>query len=493
MNNPSIREKLENFSRLSDEECALIIRDYLLEALESDIYFDWEVVSKFMSIPYEIRDRLCSLFNSSIKRNNQRIGTCTVSEWIKKYQDQYINKERNPNTFFEYVSNSPEIKKLSKTNQIKLARIFRMYDYLFIVPVFDLEGPVFNILRFPMELASAQDGTASQNIFTKEQTIPQKKIIISSLFFHEALKRYPEFGEQIITPYHIKIQSFSQPVRPSIKNWISDYTSYYGYTNHNQMTRGDYLFKNENAKILPVRDKEKLSYILKAFDENETIKTDSDSKQVIFPEKPQPVSPDRAKIAIEPKQEIRQPEQKRSQTFPSPYYTSVPTPAYQKKEKAEPRSDIQYTSSVAKPVPSVNFQPSVPAAKPDYNRQKNSLSFTDDNYFASFSPSYRNRPVSSADRQPTTINQPLPTHNQQRETQPQKINTLPSANLNFSSPQKLPYEKEKETEQETRIIPPPVSPKPIGPQPLHISPTNRFREERKEERPLPKNVVNLKE
>lgn len=100
----------------------------------------------------------------------------------------------------------------------------------------------------------------------------------------EALEKYPEIGEQIITSQHIRLKIFPEPVRPSIKNWLSDYTFGLGYKAHDSMTRGNYLFKSENGKGLSQEDREKVSLILKSYDENVPLAIDTTAKQVLFPE-----------------------------------------------------------------------------------------------------------------------------------------------------------------------------------------------------------------
>lgn len=281
--NQTLEEKFENFSSLSNDECTFIISNYLVEAIESSVYIDWEIVSKFLTVPYLLREDLCKLFNSAIKKNQQKIGNLTVSEWIKLYTDNYAYKERTPNTFFDFVKNSEKTQELTKRNKIKLMRVLRIYDYLFIVPIFDMEGPVSSILRFPMWLEPTPEQTAIQNnqIF-KEKTIATPKIVTENISISEALKQYPEIGEQLITFDHIKIRNSSNLTRPSIKNWLSDYVANLGYKNHSSMIRGNYLFQNENTKNLSYQDRQKLSQLLKSFDEKTPLTIDITAKQIVF-------------------------------------------------------------------------------------------------------------------------------------------------------------------------------------------------------------------
>lgn len=100
----------------------------------------------------------------------------------------------------------------------------------------------------------------------------------------EALKKYPEIEEQTITQDSIKIRNHQDPVRPSIENWLSDYTARLGYTSHDSIERGNYLFQSENTRNLSYGDRQKLSQILRSFDEKTPLTVDVDAKQIIFSE-----------------------------------------------------------------------------------------------------------------------------------------------------------------------------------------------------------------
>jgi hypothetical protein len=104
-----------------------------------------------------------------------------------------------------------------------------------------------------------------------------------SLPLSEALRIYPEVGEQLVTSNKINLRNFPYPVRPSIKNWIADYTFNLGYEKHESMARSQYLFQGPNTKNLPASEKNKLAYLLKSFDENSPITVNKATKQIIFP------------------------------------------------------------------------------------------------------------------------------------------------------------------------------------------------------------------
>lgn len=135
------------------------------------------------------------------------------------------------------------------------------------------------------------DLTRAQRIFqiVKERIIDDRSYEIAAqaalidLPLSEALRIYPDVGEQLVTSSKINLRNFPYPVRPSIKNWIADYTFNLGYEKHESMARSQYLFQGPNTKNLPAPEKNKLAFLLKSFDENSPITVNKTTKQIIFP------------------------------------------------------------------------------------------------------------------------------------------------------------------------------------------------------------------
>lgn len=86
--------------------------------------------------------------------------------------------------------------------------------------------------------------------------------------FRQAVHENKEVLNQQLTAQPIKIPDFDQPARPTIKNWLSDYIKQKGTGHHDELERGDYLYKSLNAQNLPAEDRLKLAAILKAYDED---------------------------------------------------------------------------------------------------------------------------------------------------------------------------------------------------------------------------------
>lgn len=105
---------------------------------------------------------------------------------------------------------------------------------------------------------------------------------LAPMTISEALNRYPGVGEQMITSMPLDMKSFPQPVRPSISNWISDYTFNVGFNNKDTIARGNYLFHSKSTELLSDTERDRLSQILKSLDENTPVLVDETRGIVVF-------------------------------------------------------------------------------------------------------------------------------------------------------------------------------------------------------------------
>jgi len=155
---------------------------------------------------------------------------------------------------------------------------------------------------------------------------PAPMISIVKKPFRLAIQENKEILNQVLTANPIKITDFEQPVRPTIKNWLSDYIKQKGTGYHDEMERSDYLFKNQNAANLPNEERTKLAKILKAYDEDSEMPVASDTKLILIEELlkkesplPKPASPP-AQTSQPPKAETP------AQPPPAVYPPSPPQP-----------------------------------------------------------------------------------------------------------------------------------------------------------------------
>jgi hypothetical protein len=203
------------------------------------------------------------------------------------------------------------------------------------------------------------DLTKAQQIFQiiKERIIDDQsyeralQASLISLPLSEALRIHPEVGEQLITSSKISLRNFPYPVRPSIKNWLADYTFQLGYEKHESMARSQYLFQGANTKNLPDSEKQKLAYLLKSFDENSPITVNKNTKQIVFPA----ITP-----ASRPANETSP-----SKTSPTQARPVAPLPSEQKNINSMQfsyRQTLPYEKTIAPPVPTKTLPQNFPTS-----------------------------------------------------------------------------------------------------------------------------------
>lgn len=105
---------------------------------------------------------------------------------------------------------------------------------------------------------------------------------LERLSLAEGMQKYPQLGEQAITSNPITLKYFDSPVRPSIKNWISDYQDTVGTGDRSAVQRSSYLFSSTNAKRLTGAERERLGALLRSLDEKSPLPIYSDTGKISF-------------------------------------------------------------------------------------------------------------------------------------------------------------------------------------------------------------------
>jgi hypothetical protein len=103
--------------------------------------------------------------------------------------------------------------------------------------------------------------------------------------FKEALKKYPEIEQQLITTSHIMLPDFPEKVRPSLKNWLSDFAYYQNDDSNNDALINGYIFQSPNTKDLPLEERTKLKQLLLSFNNNAALTLNRKVPEIVFDEK----------------------------------------------------------------------------------------------------------------------------------------------------------------------------------------------------------------
>lgn len=298
--------RIVNFSSLSDEEAADVVKNHLLLFFEIDIPFEQRLTARYAFHGTTEKNNQRKIIKKAILENKEMLGGVTVGQWISSFDKQYDVEERGDQDILNFLLNSPNAKRLNEKESQILKKIIYTYDTFLALEIFDvfdlvelsriIEKNPEIVTRTSTEPSLLATSPLQNNFFRQKQPdyssklktekkyeLPEKEIKVTRMTISGALKKYPDLGEQLITANRIKLKNFPDPVRPSIKNWLSDYTFNAGYETHDSMKRGTYLFQNENAKVLSSADRQKLAFILKVFDENGIVSVNTNLKQVVFP------------------------------------------------------------------------------------------------------------------------------------------------------------------------------------------------------------------
>lgn len=258
----------------------------------------------------------------------------------------------------------------------------------------------------------------------------------------KAIEQYPKLGEQGITVNPLKLKYFEMPMRPSIKNWITDFHDNMGAGKHGAIDRGNYLYHGENGKKLTPLERQKLSSILKSLDENSPITVDPEKQIVVF---------ENNKTSTISQFHVAE------RSFPPVENNKQSAPNHQTDVSAS-RGSQSVTNSTNSNEQRDVFERYTPDLQKSSQRTVTKAELESDNYFGNFS--------SNAAKQV-----PLPTHipesdliaaapkNRNISSKPAETKDAPSfgGNISFSSAQK--FSKERKTIQSSR---------------WHIKPTGNF-------------------
>ena len=164
-----------------------------------------------------------------------------------------------------------------------------------------------------------------ERTFEAATQIPIPKIVKKP--FRLAVQENKEILNQLLTANPIKIADFEQPVRPTIKNWLSDYIKHKGTGYHDELERSDYLYKSSNAINLPGEERAKLSKILRAYDEDSEVPVSSENKLILIEELAKKEAPPLPKAVTPPSAPTPSPVQPPSTPLPPAAPPPQPPPA----------------------------------------------------------------------------------------------------------------------------------------------------------------------
>lgn len=122
-------------------------------------------------------------------------------------------------------------------------------------------------------------GTQEEMKNKKVEKNPAKRTTVD-ITMNKALQKYPRIMSQGITGGSIALRGSRERVPGTLKNWITSYQQGAGPAPHEPFERSQFLFHNQNALALSQEERNVLSGVLQAFDENTPIPIDSGAQRI---------------------------------------------------------------------------------------------------------------------------------------------------------------------------------------------------------------------
>jgi len=274
--------KLVGISFIPDEEVYTVIREHYLDSFVIDISMENLITARLFGVPFLLRDEDRKKIRSALSQNEQSLGDTSVKNLISEFNNEYDPTYRDFSDVKKFVDKISITHKLDPKEKTTLYKILHTYDYILSAT---LPSTGKNLENFLKSLDESENKNSSPYKESEPRELSEKASSrLEILTIDEILNKYPQSGEQLVTSSKIKIGSFPDYVFPSVKNWLTDYSFNLGEGKHDSMERSAYLFQSPNGKKLSPMDRQKLSLLLKAKDENLPLSLDRISNKIIFSE-----------------------------------------------------------------------------------------------------------------------------------------------------------------------------------------------------------------
>lgn len=306
--NPEVYKKLKDlqiklrvvaFPSLPDDESADVLRHHYLESFDIEVPMKNQLTAKLFLAPYLVRNDVRKILQTAILENDQLFGGLTVGNWILEFEKMFKENASNLSFITQFAVQHPKARLLGENEKRMLKEILHNYEYYLVAPLLATGSDLDEILKSIPDEEVASAGTpyyaqapGFSNVGARMRPTPRSSAPASmknlasgpivKMSLNEALQKFENLGEQLITGSPLKLKILPGAVRPSIKNWIMDYHQALGAGAHETMDRGNYLYHSENGKKLTTGERQKLAVVLKSLDESELLAVDSGKQEVLF-------------------------------------------------------------------------------------------------------------------------------------------------------------------------------------------------------------------
>jgi hypothetical protein len=260
------------FPVLPQTEAEKIYREHILDFFRVDVDFKERLSTRYIFDGYGGKEEDRKRLLAAVLQNSERLGQFTIGEWIKLFEQRFKFETRNKKTATLFLTQTSEAASLGKNEQVILGKILAVYDEYICREAID-----------DLDIASTEEQPSRTSNGRPSNASVSDAIRITSLPLLQALSKYENLGNQLITGERLKIKSQAEPVRPSLLYWVKYYRDEMGIGQHNSVERGQFLFRSENGRKLSAEERERVNLILKSIEENFPLSIDPGRQEIIFP------------------------------------------------------------------------------------------------------------------------------------------------------------------------------------------------------------------
>ncbi len=293
-----------DFPSLAENEQLRLFREDLLKALRVGIDVRERFFIKMNTLDASLWPETVQKFIEALMANEEKIGKSNIlvegetdqilpclKNWLRDYNRIYGMDKHDRMMIHKYLTENRNVSKLNQEETMLLLKALELYESLKFptqsqfMKAFEeyLNRPDSDIVEVEELLGisgESQEDLEPIKALRQEVKLNAEDVVSDSI--KELIRKFPRVIDQEITGQPIKLIYNGKTVRPTIENWLSDYSSFAGAEGREVNDRSNYLLRSPNAVNLKLEERVRLGLLLRSFDEGYLLPFSTTENRVIF-------------------------------------------------------------------------------------------------------------------------------------------------------------------------------------------------------------------
>lgn len=293
------------FPTLSEDDQLKLFRADLLKAFKVGIDIKERFALKMNTLDSSLWPETAQLFLEAIASNEEKIGRENIvvegekdssapllRNWLRDYNRIYGMEKHDRMVIHRYMTENRNVAKLNQNEKVTLLKAIEFYESLKFptqsqfLKAFEeyLNQPDSEISLVEEAIGITSQPSDDQNDplsgFREEMFLGGEGIINDNL--RNLMSKFPKIADQEISEKPINLLYNGESVRPTIENWLSDYSSFAGADGREITDRSNYLLRSANTVNLKLEERIRLGLILRSIDESYPLSFSVKDQRIIF-------------------------------------------------------------------------------------------------------------------------------------------------------------------------------------------------------------------